>query len=172
MFWPVCCALPLLLLALAQVLHSLRRRDKSSWLLALAASVTLVFFFLTAGVGKFYPRYVLPAFTFLLILATRSLAALVDWLRSRLAWRTPRCHSGLLAGLVLLLSLPALRFDYLLLTDPPGVPWLPIDRWQYVDGWPSGYGIADASAYLCEQPNQLDAIIVVKRATSEMRAGA
>jgi 4-amino-4-deoxy-L-arabinose transferase-like glycosyltransferase len=163
---------PYLLLALAEVVRSLRQRDKSSWLLALAALVTLVFFFLTAGVDKFYPRYILPAFPFLLIMAARSLVGLADWLWENTPKTIPLLRQGLVVGLVLLLSLPALRFDYLLLTDPAKVSWLPIDRWQYVDGWPAGYGLIDAAAYLRQQADELGVIIVVKRATSKKRAGA
>ncbi len=162
---------PFLLLALAEAVRSLRRRDKPTWLLALAALVTLTFFFLTASAEKFYPRYILPAFPFLLIMAARSLVALANWLRDHLLRTTPQLQPGLLAGLALLISLPALWFDYLLLTNPPRVPWLPLDRWQYIDGWPAGYGVTDATAYLREQANELGLIIVVKRATSEMRTG-
>lgn len=162
---------PLLLLALAEAGRGLRRRDKSTWLLASAAMLTLTFFFLTAAADKFYPRYLLPAFPFLLILAARGLVALVDWLVSRWppAGQLPRW--GLLAGLILLTGLPALRFDFLLLTDPTQAPWLALDRWQYIDGWPAGYGVIDATAYLRRQVDELGTIIVVKRANNELRAG-
>lgn len=165
---------PTLLLSLAEVIRSLRRRDKSSWLLSLAALVTLTFFLLTTGVDKFYPRYILPAFPFLLILAARGLIALIDWLWGRVSasQRVPHSRPGLVVGLALLISLPALRFDYLLLTNPPRAPWLPLDRWQYVDGWPAGYGVIDAASYLRQQADELGIIIVVKRATSEMHSGA
>lgn len=164
--------LPYLVLALAELVRSLRRRDRSSWLLALAALVTLAFFFLTAGVDKFYPRYILPAFPFLLIMAARGLVGLTGWLWERARLAIPRLRQVVLVGLVLLISLPALRFDYLLLTDPSRAPWLPIDRWQYVDGWPAGYGLRDAATYLSQQADELGVIIVVKRATSELRTGA
>jgi 4-amino-4-deoxy-L-arabinose transferase-like glycosyltransferase len=162
---------PTLLLALAEVVRSLRRRDRSSWLLALAALITLIFFFLTAGADKFYPRYILPVFPFLSMMAARGLIALVDWLRERAPLTKLPLRHGLLAVLALLVSLPALGFDHSLLTDPSSVPWLPIDRWQYVDGWPAGYGVIDAAAYLRQQANELGVIIVVKRATSELRTG-
>jgi 4-amino-4-deoxy-L-arabinose transferase-like glycosyltransferase len=164
--------LPYLLLALVEVVRSLWRRDKASWLLTLAALVTMAFFFFTAGVDKFYPRYILPAFPFLLIMAARSLVGLADWLWEHAPQTMPLLRQALLAGLVLLICLPALRFDYLLLTEPTKTPWLPIDRWQYVDGWPAGYAVVDATAYLRQQADELGAIIVVKRATSEMRTGA
>jgi hypothetical protein len=163
---------PMLLLAVAEIVRSLRQRDKSTWLLILAALVTLFFFFLTAGLDKFYPRYILPAFPFFLIMAARSLTALTDWLWANAPRTAPRLRPVLLAGLVLLASLPALRYDYLLLTAPPNFPWLPLDRWQYVDGWPAGYGVIDATAYLRQKANVVGDIIVVKRATSQMRTGA
>lgn len=75
------------------------------------------------------------------------------------------------AGLILLVSLPALRFDYLLLTTPPDASWTPIDRWQYIDGWPAGYGVYDATAYLRQLTDEMGVIIVVKRAPQSNRAG-
>jgi 4-amino-4-deoxy-L-arabinose transferase-like glycosyltransferase len=163
--------LPILLLALAEAGRSAYRRVKSTWLLSLAALVTLVFFFLTADSEKFYPRYILPAFPFLLIMAARSLVALTDWIWNRVPPTVPQLRLVLLAGLVLLASLPALRFDYLLLTAPPSASWTPIDRWQYIDGWPAGYGIIDATAYLRQQADELGVIIVVKRAPESSRTG-
>jgi 4-amino-4-deoxy-L-arabinose transferase-like glycosyltransferase len=165
--------LPIMLLALAEAGRSIYRRDKSTWLLSLAALVTLVFFFLTADSEKFYPRYILPAFPFLMIMAARSLVALTDWVwgHSHVPGTIPQLRLILLAGLVLLASLPALRFDYLLLTEPPRASWTSIDRWQYIDGWPAGYGIVDATAYLRQQTDELGVIIVVKRAPRSSRAG-
>ncbi len=152
---------PLLLLALAEAGLSLRRRDKSAWLLTLAVLVAPVFFFLTAG-KAFYPRYLLPAFPFLLILAARGLVALADWLWTHKAWPMRQFQGGLLlAGLFLVANLFAVRFDYLLLTDPPGTPWIPIDRGQYISGWGAGYGVIDAAAYLRQQADELGTILVL-----------
>jgi 4-amino-4-deoxy-L-arabinose transferase-like glycosyltransferase len=153
-----------LALGLVEAGRSLWRRDKSGWLLALAALATLGLFFVAMKADKFYPRYVLPAFPFLLILAARGLAALSDWFCEHKSWPVVRLRWGLLAGLALLASLLALRFDYLLLADPPRAPWMPIDRWQYIDGWPAGYGVTDAAAYLRQRADEMGAIIVVRRA--------
>ena len=162
---------PLLLLALAEVGLSLRQRDKSTWLLALAALVTPIFFLLIVN-EKFYPRYLLPAAPFLLILAARCLVALTDWLRERQPWPARRFRWGLLAGLFLLASPFAIQFDYLLLTDPPRAAWMPSDHWQYVAGWPAGYGVIDAVAYLRQQADELGAIVAVKRNSVRMNAGS
>jgi len=161
---------PLVALALLEILRSWRRRVRASCLLALAALITLLFFLAAASPEKFYPRYLLPAFPFLLILSAQSLVTWVDWmpwLRSRLY-----LQRGALIGLALLSSWPAVRFDYALLSDPPGAAWLPIDRWQYIEGWPAGYGVIEAADYLKQQANELGTIIVVRRATSPLRTGA
>jgi hypothetical protein len=163
---------PYLLLALIEIGRSLRRRERAFWPLTLAALSTLAFFFLTAGMDKFFARYILPAFPFLLILAARSLVALANWLAGRLPSPTRLIRSGLLVGLVLLVCLPAIRSDYLLLTNPPGFPWLPRDRQLFVDGPLAGYGVIDAAAYLHQHADQLGMIIVVKRTDNQKRTGA
>ncbi len=161
---------PLLLLALAEAGLSLRRRDRPARLLALAAMITPVFFLLTAN-DKFYPRYLLPAFPLLLILAAHGLVALADWLWNHKPWPIQRFRWGLLAGLFLLANLPAMNFDYLLLTDPLRAFWMPIDRWQYIGGPSAGYGVIDTVAYLRQQVFEKGAVIVVKRATDRIGAG-
>jgi 4-amino-4-deoxy-L-arabinose transferase-like glycosyltransferase len=145
---------------------------KATWLLTLAAFITLAFFLLTSGADKFYSRYILPAFPFLLILAGRRLVALADWFSDRVPRPTTALRSAALVGLALLVGLPGLRFDYLLLTDPPRVPWLPRDRALFVDGPLAGYGVIDAAAYLRQQADQLSHIIVVKRTDNQNRTGA
>jgi hypothetical protein len=54
-------------------------------------------------------------------------------------------------GLVLL---PALRFDYLLWTDPPHAPLPEVERLQFVNGWPSGYGVRETIAFLRGQAHR------------------
>jgi hypothetical protein len=104
-------------------------------------------------------------------MAARSLVALTDRISAHMPGTMPMLRLVPLAGLVLLASLSALHFDRLLLTSPPRASWTLIDRWQYIDGWPAGYGIVDATAYLRQQTNELGVIIVVKRAPSSDRAG-
>ncbi len=151
---------PIVLFALVEAGLSLRRRDKSAWLLALAALVTPVFFFLTAS-ETFFPRYLLPAFPFLLILAARGLVVPADWLWKHAPWPIQHFRWALLAGLVLAANSFAVRFDYLLLTDPPRASWIPFDYGQYIAGWSAGYGVTDAAAYLRQQADDLGTIIVL-----------
>ena len=151
---------PIVLLALVEVGLGLRRRDKSTWLLALAALITLVFFFLTVN-EDFYPRYLLPASPFLLILAARGLVDLADWLWKHAPWPTRHFRWALLAGLFLAANSFAVHFDYLLLTDPPRVAWVGTDRQQYIVGSTAGYGVIDAAAYLRQQAHELGTITVL-----------
>jgi hypothetical protein len=44
--------------------------------------------------------------------------------------------------------LPALRFDAFLWTDPARAPLPEVERFQFVNGWPSGYGTRDTLAFL------------------------
>jgi 4-amino-4-deoxy-L-arabinose transferase-like glycosyltransferase len=152
---------PLLLLALAEAGLGLRQRDRSSGLLVLAALVTPVFFLFLTVSETFYPRYLLPAFPLLLILAARGLVALADWLWKHRPWPAGRYGWGLLAGLFLLANSLALRLDYLLLTDPPRAAWVPLDYGQYIVGWSAGYGVIDAAAYLRQQADGLGTIVVL-----------
>jgi 4-amino-4-deoxy-L-arabinose transferase-like glycosyltransferase len=163
---------PILLLTLIEIGQSLRRRDKATWSLALAALIFLLFFLLAAGIDKFHPRYILPTYPFLLILAARGLVSLADWFWERIPLTNPWLRSGLLVGMVLLVSLPALRFDHQILTNPPQAPWLPRDRQVFVDGSLAGYGVIDASTYLREQADELGMIIVVRRTDNQKRTGA
>ena len=59
-----------------------------------------------------------------------------------------------------------MSFDRSLLADPSRAPLPPIDRWQYVEGWPSGYGWREAAELLRREldrdPREMR--IVVERA--------
>jgi 4-amino-4-deoxy-L-arabinose transferase-like glycosyltransferase len=163
---------PLVMLGLVEVGRSWRRRARPSWLLALAALVILAFFLVTTGEGKFHYRYALPAFPFGLILAARAMVALSGWLWSRLAGTARWVGYTLLVGLALLVSLPALRFDYWLLTDPAQAAWTARDRNLFIDGSLAGYGVAEAGVFLRQQADASGMIIVVKRTDNEKRTGA
>jgi hypothetical protein len=55
------------------------------------------------------------------------------------------------AGALGLVLLPSLRFDFFLWTDPARAPLPQVERFQFVNGWPSGYGVRDTLAFLREQ---------------------
>jgi 4-amino-4-deoxy-L-arabinose transferase-like glycosyltransferase len=160
------------LLALGGMLNGVRRRNRGSLLVAASALLTILFLFLTAGYQKFYPRYLLPAFPFLLILAARGIQELARWITQRARWGSGAAPVAALIAFGVLASLTGVLFDFHLLTSPINANWMAIDRWQYIDGWPAGYGVVDAAAFLRQRAAEEGPIMVVKRADGIMRAGA
>jgi hypothetical protein len=68
--------------------------------------------------------------------------------------------------LALGVALP-LRFDAALLADPREAPLPAIDRQQFVDAWPSGYGVVETLAFLeAEAARQPTGIYVVTHSGS------
>jgi hypothetical protein len=66
-----------------------------------------------------------------------------------------RFAAAFAAGLLILVFVPALRFDLALWTDPTRAPFPALDRFQYVTGWPSGYGSRDSVAFLRAERRRL-----------------
>lgn len=88
-----------------------------------------------------YPRFILFMSLPLLILAALSLNWL--WLKGR------KIVLGIIAGLVIIV--PSLYIDYFILTNPLYAP-IPIsDRTQYLEDWPSGWGIKEVNQFLLSQ---------------------
>jgi hypothetical protein len=115
-----------------------------------------------AGVGDiWFPRY--------LVFLTAPFAALAAWGADSLARfaerRVPRSAAAITgAGLALVLW-PALRADRDLLVDPARAPFVEIDRFQYVTGWPSGYGVRDTVEFVrAERARHPEGITVVTHA--------
>jgi len=61
---------------------------------------------------------------------------------------------------VVICLIPLLRFDYLLITNPIMAPFPAIERWQYISGWPSGYGISSITELVKNNPS--DYLVVEK----------
>ena len=118
--------------------------------------------FAFAGVGDiWFPRY--------LVFLTAPFAALAAWgadgIAAAIERRTP-AHAGVLTAAALVLALlPAARADWALLVDPPRAPLVELDRFQYVTGWPSGYGVRDTVAFVrSERARHPEGITVVTHA--------
>jgi hypothetical protein len=137
----------LVLLAAVGVVVALRTSAlrRSGVLLILVAVGPVALFASVARV--WFPRYVLFSTVPLVILAALGFRALLDAIRRRSpvsAWTGPVLTTVLLAVVLA----PALRFDAALWTDPSRAPLPDVDRFQYVTGWPSGYGGRDSIAFL------------------------
>jgi len=107
-----------------------------SWALPLAVLVFVA--------GVWYPRYVLFTTGPFLALAGGGLGEL--WRRAR-----GRGARAVVLALVVGVLAPGLVFQFGLARDPSSVRLPAIDRWQYVEGWPSGYGWAESHDFLLRE---------------------
>jgi hypothetical protein len=149
---------PLVLAGMAGVAVGVVRRRGPELLLA-AASLTPVAIFVAFSF-YWYPRYILFATVPFLVLAARTLALLAGRLAARLvpgrveSETLNKTSSGTssegvwVAALLAAAIVPAVRFDAALLEDPAKAPLPRLERFQYVDGFSSGYGTAEAVAWL------------------------
>jgi hypothetical protein len=144
------CTPPLVALALAGAALAVVRRSRKTLLLALLAAYPLVAF--SSVLSWRMPRYLLPAAVPLLVLAAGTLDALVTRL---LAWAPEaareRTRPWLTVATLVLALFPALRLDRALWTDPARAAIPETDRFQYVLGWPSGYGVRDTERLVREE---------------------
>jgi hypothetical protein len=134
------------------------QRRREEFLLLTVACIIIAAIVIPANPGDWFPRYLLPAVPFLLLLAVRAIEVVVNKLSEYLF---SRWSPIIVVGLVLIIILPGLWFDYWLIADPAQAPFVEIDRWQYVNGWPSGYGFYETAVYLRNQLSQSEKIIVV-----------
>jgi hypothetical protein len=132
--------LPVLSLALIGIGLAVAMRSRAG--LFLAASIVLPLVAYLAVSSLWFPRYLVFLTPPLAILAG---AACVQVARSA---RAPGWAGGLMLALVLA---PSLRFDWLLWNDPARAPLPEVERFQFVNGWPSGYGTRDTLAFLRQQ---------------------
>jgi 4-amino-4-deoxy-L-arabinose transferase-like glycosyltransferase len=150
----------LVLLAVAGLVFALargERRRPAALLAVLAVAPTLAF---VAVSEIWYPRYLLFTTVPLLPLASWGFVSAIDLLRRHGALGTGPTAMVAAALLLVVLS-PALRFDAMLWTDPAGAPFASLDRFQYVTGWPSGYGLRDSLAFLSAQRERAGGLLLV-----------
>ncbi|MFQ5577075.1 MAG: ArnT family glycosyltransferase [Anaerolineae bacterium] len=135
---------PVLLPAAARLVVGWRRGERTAPLLVFLLVITPATYI---GLARsiWFSRYLLPIAPIIVVLAAQALHELGGLLAQRVGregrqvWQTALC---------LLCLLPALTFDYRLITGPDRAPFTPADRWQYVSGWPSGYGLPEAVVWL------------------------
>jgi hypothetical protein len=128
---------PVLVLGCGGAVVAAVRGRRAELLLAAAAALPVGAFTLLAY--HWFPRYVLPATIPVLVLAACALAEVA----ARLGRAGPVLRAVAPAALALVF-LPAVLFDARLLDDPASAPLPAVDRFQLVDGWPSGYGWREA----------------------------
>jgi hypothetical protein len=144
---------PVAVLVVVASLAALLRRDRLSIFLLFVAAVPLLF--VAFGARTWYPRYVLFGTAPALVLAA-DLSSRVARRASHVRGAVTGCAVGGVALLV-----PAMRFDEALLRDPSRAPLPTVERFQYVEGWPSGYGTVEAFRYVQQTIGKDEATEVV-----------
>jgi 4-amino-4-deoxy-L-arabinose transferase-like glycosyltransferase len=129
---------PVVTIGLVGLVTSALRRDwRLRWLIAVGALPML-------GIGLlatfWYSRYLLFTLPPLIV------AAVAGW--QELARRArPFAQPLKLAASAVCVGLMG-RQSALLILDPPAARWSPVDRFQYFEGWGSGYGYPEAAQFV------------------------
>jgi 4-amino-4-deoxy-L-arabinose transferase-like glycosyltransferase len=99
-------------------------------------------FIALAGVGKvLYPRFILFMTIPLYIMAVEGVIRVLDLIKKPLVS----------VVFVLIVCIPSVTISYKIITDPLHAP-IPIsDRLQYIEDWPSGWGVPQIVSFLDEQ---------------------
>lgn len=135
---------PVIVLGILAIVLGVARKDRRVILLGGASVAPFLIFGLIARL--FFPRYVLFATAPWLVLAAAGLMQVAAWIGGRIRSSTLRASLAVAGGIIL--CAPAIQFDIRLALDPLAAPLPAMDRWQYIEGWPSGYGMAETIGLL------------------------
>jgi hypothetical protein len=124
---------PVVLLMLAGFIFSWRKFRPSFFLLSLFIFPVLVFESLFSRI--LFPRYFLFSQIFALLWAAVALDAL-----------SQKLSPALRVIFSVLIFLPSFSLQFRIINDLKTAPLPAIERWQYVTGWPSGYGLKQFTA--------------------------
>ena len=128
-------SLPILVLIFLGVYLTFKTHKKIFTLLTVTILPALIFDLLFAKI--FFPRYLLFIVVYALFFAGFTLNYLIQ--------KLPKYLSILL---IVLIFLPNLILDTAIIQDIKTAKLPEIERWQYVEGWPSGYSLPDLVDYL------------------------
>jgi len=148
---------PILLLAAVRLVYGLRNRERETALIGVLLLLTPSFYILLAK-DVWYSRYLLPMIPLIVILAARMLIDLASLLPQHTRLRNEKVS---LVVLCLVTLLPSLVFDYELIRDPEHSRFTAIDRWQYISGWPAGYGLSETVAWLRQKAADEGPLVVI-----------
>ncbi len=98
--------------------------------------------------GAYFPRYVLPAAAPLLVIVAVCFSEMSRDVSEKLPAPLGSAVAGALA--VAILVVPAIR-SATFVRDGLGAPWMAVDRWQLVCGWPAGSATERAAGYMARQ---------------------
>lgn len=136
-------SLPVMVLALIGLAAGVLRGDwRQRWLVAVGAVPMLCIGFLAAF---WFPRYLLFTLPPLIVAAASG-------------WRSLSLRAGRFRQPIrfAILSVCAGFMGYqsaLVIFNPAAARWSPVDRFQYFEGWSSGYGYPEVAKFLLETPD-------------------
>lgn len=140
-----------LLLAVSVASAALLRERRLCFLLASAGLFVLVFLL---APGWVFPRYLVPGMVLWVPAMAAAAILVLERLSDCLALSSRPQGARQLArallpavvvtALMLALLGTSLRFQRLAIVSPQYLPMPDIDRWQYIQGWPAGYGFREA----------------------------
>lgn len=105
----------------------------------------LIYFGLPFGTLAFFGKVIYPRF--LLFMVPPLFIVLIhyiDYLLDRVTYKR------LLITLLCFVLMPAVWFDYKIITDPIHAPMPMADKQQFINDWPAGYGIKEVVAYVAK----------------------
>jgi hypothetical protein len=142
------------------------RKDKRGLLLAV---LCLMPFLGLVGSSKGWlpPRFFLFVLSPLLVLAAWGMVEIADGIASLVDKRSNLSPHALgvirdvfLASFLIPLSIPSIGFDHAILSNPTRAPLPGVDRVQYIEGWPAGYGIPEVVTCIREQANSKNVKVI------------
>jgi hypothetical protein len=141
---------PVLLLVVAWFVMNHRNHNRISYVMAVFIVFPLIVLMGTAGKG--YSRYYLFCSTPIVICGAMGFADIAEKFNRVRGSRYVQKLIMLIALATVLL--PSIKFDYNLLTQPHSADLVVSDRYQYVTGEFSGYGIPEAIGYFKDESKE------------------
>jgi len=130
--------MPLVLISIGFAKWIHMRMWKDTLLIILWCMTPIIFYIFFANI--FFPRYLLPCFTPLIIVSVIGFLTVNDFFKKLLMrfCRTSTLYFYTSILIFILFYFPFLKFTMLSFLTPVNTPFAPIDHWQYVSGWPAG----------------------------------
>lgn len=135
---------PVVVIALIGVLSAALRGDwRQRWLIGVGAIPMLLIGY---GTHFWYPRYLLFTIPPLIV------ASVLGW-QDLVAGEAAPWRQWVLVGVFLVCAAFMARQSGSIVLQPAAARWSPLDRFQYIEGWSSGYGYPEAAKYILQVPN-------------------
>ena len=156
---------PVTILGIIGLVMGFVKRQSKSILLATLVVLPII---LLAGIARiWFPRYILFASVPLLILVSWTIVEVERTIEScvgKMPWHFKPFHVSMALSLVVfaMILLAAIRIDWCFWSDPSRASLPRIERFQYIEEWPSGYGVKEAAEYLLhESTKHTEGIVVI-----------